>query len=342
MIEVQTYNEDLEPWDAYVQCSRQGSFFHRIGWKRVIQRTFGYDPLYLVARKGSTICGCLPLFHVTSVFFGHTLISVPFGVTGGICADDPEAFQRLLERSSHFARELGVDYVEFRHAEPTAADLPIKNLYVTFEREIFPSLEQNMEAIPRKQRRMIRQGIKHGLTSVIGGSEELMDFYEIYAHSVRNLGTPVFPYSYFRNIMEEFGEECRILSVLHQGKKVAAVMTFFYKGRVMPYYGGALKSYLPLAVNDFMYWELMRYGCEKGYAVFDFGRSKLGTGAYDFKRHWGFEPKALPYQYDLVRSKAVPDMSPMNTKFKVFIAMWKRLPLSVTKLLGPHLIKYFP
>lgn len=341
-MKVALYRDEEKMWDEYIHRSSQGTFFHRIGWKRVIEETFGYPCIYLYADDHGTIRGCLPLFHVKSRWFGNTLISVPFGVYGGVCADDPSAAEAILKQAREVANELGVDYVELRHTKGTGLDLHVKDLYVTFEREIYTDLDKNMEVIPRKQRRMIRQGIKHGLTSKIGGSEFLLKFYDIYAQSLRNLGTPMFPYVYFKHLMEEFGEQCRILSVWHQEKMVAAVMTFFYKDRVMPFYGGALKEYVCYAVNDFMYWELMRYGCEKGYKVFDFGRSRKGSGSFDFKRHWGFEPKPLPYQYYLPRGGTIPNISPANPKFKLFIAMWKRLPVPVTKVLGPRILRYLP
>ena len=225
-----------------------------------------------------------------------------------------------------------------RHTEKNTLHLPTRDLHVTFQREICRDLDRNMAAIPRKQRRMILQGIKHGLKSHIG-SEYLREFYEIYAHSVRNLGTPVFSYQFFQNLQHVFGQDCKVLSVWHGEKMVAGVMTFFFKGRVMPYYGGALHEYFSYAANDFMYWELMRYGCEQGYRIFDFGRSKQGTGSFDFKRHWGFEPQPLSYQYYLYRASAIPNSSPANPKFQLFINLWRQLPLSVTKLIGPMIAR---
>ena len=142
--------------------------------------------------------------------------------------------------------------------------------------------------------------------------------------------------------MEFLKDKIRIHLVWHQEKPVAAVLTFFYKNRVMPYYGGALKSYFRFAVTDFMYWELMKYGCEHGFKVFDFGRSKRGTGSFDFKRHWGFEPIPLPYQYSLHKRKEIPNVSPTNSKIKPFIALWKKLPLPIANLVGPYLIRYVP
>jgi len=343
MVKVSFFQDcDEISWDDFVDRSPQGTLFHLIGWKKVMEKTFHYRSWYLAAYDDCGMCGCLPLFQVKNAIFGNALISVPFGVTGGICANNSLAVHSLLHRAQALAEQLRADYIEFRHASCCGVDLPDKDLYVTFERELESDMDKNMAAIPRKQRRMIRQGMKLDLVSSVNGQESLAAFYGIYAHSVHNLGTPVFPYKYFQYLMDCFDDKIRIHLVGHQGTPVAAVLTFFYKNRVMPYYGGALKSYFHLAVNDFMYWELMKYGCEHGFKIFDFGRSKRGTGSFDFKRHWGFEPRPLPYQYSLHRRKEIPNVSPSNSKIKPFIALSKNLPLPIANIVGPYLIRYVP
>jgi FemAB-related protein (PEP-CTERM system-associated) len=270
-------------------------------------------------------------------------MSVPFGMAAGICADNEIAGYALLEEACRLTGRLGATYLELRHAHTNSFQLETQDLYYTFVREIFGDDEKNMAAIPRKQRRMVREGIKAGLTSTVSRSEEdLKAFYEIYAHSVRNLGTPVFPIRYFQQLLQEFTQQCIILSVWHENVRAAAVMAFFHKDHLMPLYGGSLRSYQRYAVNDFMYWELMRYGCAQGLKIFDFGRSKKGTGAFDFKRHWGFEPRALPYQYYLPSGGSIPNVNPLNPKYRYFIAAWKKLPLVATKIIGPMLLRFFP
>jgi FemAB-related protein (PEP-CTERM system-associated) len=309
---------------------------------RVIERSFEFRSYYMSAFTDNEMVGCLPLFFVNNLVTSRALLSVPFGVAGGLCAVTEEASLELFREAKMLADELSANYVEFRHSQPSLLPLAIKELYVTFERELSPDVDKNLEAIPRKQRRMVRQGEKHGLRSSIEGLEGLPGFYDIYAESVRNLGTPVFPYRYFQVMMEELAEEAKILTVWMQGRRVGAVLTFFYGNRVLPFYGGALRAFRSYAVNDFMYWELMRVATERGYRIFDFGRSKVGTGAYDFKRHWGFEPRPLPYQYYLREGVSMPNVSPTNVKLKPLIEVWKRLPLGVANLVGPRIIKYFP
>ena len=307
----------------------------------MIEATFGFKAIYLYAAQDDAIKGVLPLFFVNNLLFGKSLISVPFGVYGGILGEDRQVEAFLLEEAKDLAKSLHARHLELRHDRGNELALPVKELYVTFQREIFSDLDKNFAAIPRKQRRMVRQASNHGLTVQVG-SDHLKEFYHIYAHSLRNLGTPAFPFCFFQAIQQEFGEHCKILSVWYQEKMVAGVLTFFHNQSILPYYGGALREYLSLAVNDFMYWELMRYGTEHGYTLFDFGRSRIGTGSYNFKRHWGFEPKPLPYQYYLPSQGTLPNTNPSNPKFKIFISAWKKLPLPIAKTLGPHLIKYLP
>jgi len=212
---------------------------------------------------------------------------------------------------------------------------------VTFSRPISPSEEENLNAIPRKQRRMTRQGAKFSLRAEFG-LRHLDLFYDIYAQSVRVLGSPVFPRRLFAAIADEFGKDCQLLTVWKDTEPVSGVLTLFFEDQVLPYYGGARREALQYAVNDFMYWELLCHAAKAGYRVFDFGRSREGTGAYHFKRHWGFEPVALPYQYVLLNDSRMPDLSPANPKMRLAVEAWKRLPLPLTKLLGPRLTRYLP
>jgi FemAB-related protein (PEP-CTERM system-associated) len=333
-------NENVE-WDEFVRGSTEGTPFHLTAWKRAVEESFGHRPHYVMARRAGSLEGILPLFEVPGWPRGRRLISVPYGVYGGICAATPEARLALLQAAEALARRRGAQYVELRNLRDQGLPLPTKELYVTFAREISSDDEKNFEAIPRKQRRMIRQGIKHGLRADVG-RDTLDAFYEIYAHSLRNLGSPVFPRALLGAILTAFGEACHILTVRHEGKMVAGVLTLFYEDRVLPYYGGALREAFPYAVNDFMYWELMRYAAKQGCRIFDFGRSRVGTGPYNFKRHWGFEPRPLPYQYVLVRARSMPDVNPSNPRLRWAIRGWQRMPLGLTKWLGPRLTRYLP
>lgn len=329
-------------WDDFVAGNESATFFHLTGWKRVVEKTFGFKPYYLASWDGDRIEGILPLFLVPRLPTGKCLMSIPFAVYGGIVAEGKEAEGRLFESARELLERVGGRYLELRHVGKSGLPLAVKDLYATFRRPIFSSEEANLNAIPRKERAEIRKGIKNGLVSRIGGEEHLDRFFRVYGHSVRNLGSPVYPKALFRNLLEEFKERCRIMTVWHRESMAAGVMTFFFKDQVMPYYGGALKEGFALSVNDFMYWELMRYGLENGYGTFDFGRSKKGTGPYRFKEHWGFVPQPLSYEYLLPGNAPMPDASPANPRYAAAISLWKKLPQGLTDLLGPPLSRYFP
>jgi FemAB-related protein (PEP-CTERM system-associated) len=328
---------DHQRWDQFVEASDTATFFHLSAWQRVIQQAFSHKTYYVYAEQEGEISGILPLVHVKSLLFGNTLISNAFCVYGGIVASNDQAFQELQNYAQKLARELGVDCLEMRNRQQQHPDWPHKQLYVTFRKELDSDHEKNMSAIPRKQRAMVRAGIKAGLTGVV--DTNIDRFYQAYSVSVRNLGTPVFPKHYFQLLKQVFADDCEILTIEHEGRLVASVMSFYFKDEVLPYYGGGTDLARDLKGNDFMYWEVMHRAVDKGCKVFDFGRSKEGTGSYRFKKHWGFEPEPLFYEIDLVKAQQIPEINPLNPKYQFFIAAWKRLPLPVSQLVGPWLAK---
>lgn len=318
-------------------ASDEATFFHLSAWQQVIQRAFGHHTYYYFYEKDGEITGILPLVHIKSLLFGNTLMSTAFCVYGGIVAVDAEAFDALQNQARQLARELAVDCLEMRNRRQQHADWPHKDLYVTFRKTLDADHEKNMAAIPRKQRAMVRAGIKAGLSSVVDDSVER--FFQAYSESVRNLGTPVFPKRYFEILKQVFADDCEVLTIEQNGRLIASVMSFYFKDEVLPYYGGGTALARDVKGNDFMYWEVMRRAVDRGCRVFDYGRSKVGTGSYSFKKHWGFEPKSLYYEIDLVKAERIPEINPLNPKYRLFIAGWKKLPLPLSRWLGPWLAK---
>ena len=329
----------LKDWDRFVETCPDATFFHRAGWKHVIERSFGHRTYYLYAERNGSIEGVLPLVHVKSALFGNSLSSLAFCVYGGPAAANAEATAALDAAARALADKLDVASLEYRHIAPHHYDGAIEkaDLYVTFRKPIDPDVEKNMLAIPRKQRAMVRKGQKLGLSSEIDA--DCRRLYRVYSESVRNLGTPVFSRRYFDMLKATFGEDCEILVVIHENEPVAAVMSFYFRDQVLPYYGGGSSKARDVAANDFMYWEVMRRACERGSRLFDFGRSKRGTGAFDFKKNWGFPAEALAYQYVMRRGDKPPEINPLNPKFRLFVEAWKRLPLPVANFIGPHIVR---
>ena len=330
---------DVARWNDFVEHCPEATFFHRAEWREVIARAFGHPTMYWFAEDGEgRVRGVLPLIRVRSWLFGDTLASIPFGVYGGVAADDEVVRQRLEGHACEVARSLGVGALEMRNLVQRRPDWPHKDLYVTFRKVITADHDENLKAVPRKQRAMIRKGIDAGLESVRTNDADRL--FRTYSASVRNLGTPVFPRRYFRLLQEVFGAACDSLIVTHEGRDVAAVMSFYFRDEVLPYYGGSLPLAREVKANDFMYWELMRRSVDGGCRLFDFGRSKVGTGSYHFKKNWGFEAQPLHYEYLLVKDREVPEINPANPRYRLFIEAWKRLPLPLANLVGARLSPY--
>jgi FemAB-related protein (PEP-CTERM system-associated) len=325
-------------WDAFVQAHPNGTFFHRSAWQNVIRRAFGHETHYAYAEQDGAITGVLPLARVKTLLFGNTLISVPFCVYGGPLASDQESADALSRHAAALLAKTGATAVEFRHRENVAGDWAERpGLYVTFRKQIAAGHDDNMKSIPRKQRAMVCKAIQNNLCSIVNRDAGLL--HGIYAESVRNLGTPVFSRRYFALLADVFRDDCDIVTVMDNGTPIASVMNFYFRDEVLPYYGGGTALARQRAGNDFMYWEVMRRAADRGYRLFDFGRSKIGTGAHDFKRNWGFAPENLCYRYKLAPGASIPDRNPLNPKYRLFIAGWKRLPLPVANTIGPAIVR---
>ena len=329
---------DAARWDAFVVGHREGTFFHRAGWQQVIEEVFRHRTHYLYALRAGRIEGVLPLAHVRSFLFGNALVSLPFAVYGGVVADNAEAAVMLEAEAQRLAAEIGADHLEMRNLAARHPDWPTQDLYVTFRKEILPETEANMLAIPRKQRAMVRKAIKNGLVSEIDASSDRL--YALYADNVHRHGTPALPKCYFETLQRVFGADCEVLTVTDpQGRAVSSVLSFYFRDEVLPYYAGDDLDARALAANDFKYWELMRRACDRGLGIFDYGRSKKGTGSYAFKRNWGFEPQPLHYEYRLLRRESIPQNNPANPKYRAFIALWRRLPIGLATRLGPAIVR---
>ena len=328
-------------WDAFAAAHPHGTFFHRAAWADVLAQAFHYQTHYMIAERDGAIVGILPLARVKTLLFGDSLVSAPFCVYAGPLAADPEAAAALAAAAAALMDRLGVPVMEWRFRD--GLPLPMDDwrakddLYVTFRKPILPDDDVNMKAIPRKQRAMVRKGIDKGLTST--ASQDVDTVHAVYAESVRNLGTPVFPRHYFRLLAKTFANDMDCVIVRDGPTPIAAVLNFYHRNEVLPYYGGGTAASRPAAAHDFMYWEVMRRAAARGCTSFDFGRSKVGTGSFSFKKNWGFAPTPLLHRYRLAPGKSIPDHNPLNPKYALFIAAWKRLPLPIANFIGPHIVR---
>lgn len=331
-------DSDADRWNEFILCHTEATFFHRIEWAEVLRRAFGHRSYYLIAECAGEIGGVLPLAEVKCLLFGHALISTPFCVYGGIIATNEHAYRALQSAACELARQLGVDYLEMRNMRRRHPEWPMKDLYYTFRREISADSEKNMLAIPRKQRAMVRKGMQKGLR--IRMDADVRDLYRMYSESLRNLGTPVFSRNYLQLLRDIFADDAEILTVLQNDAVVSSVLSFRFRDEILPYYGGGSNAARAVAANDYMYWQVMERARGQGLKVFDFGRSKRDSGAFEFKCHWGFEPRPLYYEYYLVKAKHLPNLSPSNPKYRAMIRTWQRLPLSVANAVGQFVAPY--
>jgi FemAB-related protein (PEP-CTERM system-associated) len=329
--------ESRARWDSFVLAHPEASFFHLSNWQGLIADVFGHRTFYFYAERGGQIIAVLPLAEIRSRIFGHSLSSLPFCVYGGIVGE-PDGVAALETRAEEVARELGVHYLEYRNVHARHADWPKQDLYARFRKAISSNDDENLEAIPRKQRAMVRKGIKNDLRGVI--DPDASRFFRLYSDNVLRHGTPALPKRLFEELLKRFRGNCDVLTVTgSDGRPLSSVLSFYFRDEVLPYYAGDDVMARQVAANDFKYWELMRRAVARGCRVFDYGRSKAGTGPWSFKKNWGFEPEPLSYEYRLYKRDAVPQNNPLNPKYRLLTAAWRRLPLPIANTLGPYIVR---
>jgi FemAB-related protein (PEP-CTERM system-associated) len=323
-------------WDSYVAAQESATAFHRSAWGRAIQASMGHGVQYLAAFQGGEIVGILPLIHVKSRLFGNSLSSLSFAVYGGPVADTADIHAALDEAAWSLAQKLGISALEYRHKTQSRPDWTCKSeTYATFRRTLLSTRDENLKAIPRKQRAEVRKAMDKGLTVAI--EKDADAHFTVYSESVRNLGTPVFPKKLFDALLHFYGPDADVLTVSKDGLPAASVLSLYHRNEVLPYYGGGTAAARELRANDHMYFELMNHAAELGCTHFDFGRSKFGTGAFAFKKNWGFEAAPLYYEYRLADGASMPDINPNNPKYKMMVEVWQKLPLPIANWLGPKI-----
>ena len=317
-------------WNNFVRNNDAGSFFHLAEWKDVLEKAFGLQTFYFYQEQDGAVIGVLPLALVKRPVFGPALVSNPLCVYGGGLGDCSALELQAIDK----AKELGVQYLELRGGEDSELWQTSDRFY-TFRRGLSQDHEENLNAIPRKQRAEVRKAIKFNLETQV--NQDVDVFYRIYSQSVRNLGTPVFSKKYLKVLIDIFGDDCDVTTVLHAGKPLTSVVSFYYKGQVLPYYGGGLYDARHYSAYPYMYWKVMENAVNKDVQMFDFGRSMAGSGAYAFKKNFGFEPEPLLYRYHLVKAEDVPNIDPDSPRNKLITSVWKKMPLPVANKIGPIL-----
>ncbi|MEZ5560432.1 MAG: FemAB family PEP-CTERM system-associated protein [Pseudomonadales bacterium] len=329
-------------WNGYLERSRTATLYHRYEWRGLIRRVFGKHSLYLAARDADgRWAGVLPLVHMKSPLFGNFMVSMPYVNYGGAIADTPEVLQALVDAAQRKARELGCRHVEFRHDAPSELDLPVSTRKVT----MLLTLPENEDALwsgfKPKLRAQIRRPEKAGAQFAIGGAELLREFYDVFAVNMRDLGTPVYTRRFFEAVLDTFSE-ARVGVVRMEGKPVASGLVLGYGRRLEIPWASSLRSHNKFSPNMMLYWRLLQWALSNGYDTFDFGRCTRDSGTYRFKRQWGAEEHPLFWYYWLRDGGALPELNADNPAFATLVALWRRLPVAVTRVMGPPIVKHLP
>ena len=334
---------DGKRWEEFVCAHRATTNSHRWNWKQVIEKSFGWPTYYLMAVEDENVRGILPLVWQKSWVFGSFLSSMPYLTGGGIIACDSLAERRLLECAVDLARSLKVDHLELRHREPHHLNgLQTRNSKVIVVRPLEPDVDNMWKALDTKTRTKIRKGTKLGMVAEFGREELLDEFYAVFSHNMRDLGTPVYSRAFFLEILRAFPEHTHICAVRYQGTVIAASFLNGFRDVIEAQWSSAIEKYNKLKANMFLYWHLFSFAGQKGYRTFDFGRSTVGSGTHVFKMQWGSETVPLHWDYWLPEGNALPNLSPQNPKYKMAISLWRNLPLAVTNVVGPSIVRYLP
>jgi FemAB-related protein (PEP-CTERM system-associated) len=329
--------------ERFVRAHPEGTPFHLPAWLEAVEQGTGNRAMVLVAERGGELAGLLPLNEIHSPIFGRLLASTGFAVDGGMLLGEGEDGAQLLAAAERLALSHSCPTIELRGGPASDARegwaLRTQS-HCGFVLPLAADDEAQLTAVPRKQRAEVRKSLANDFQIEVGTRPELRDeHYAVYAESVRNLGTPVFPRALFDAVVERFGDAVDILTVRHEGRAVASVLSLYWRGAVMPYWGGGTWDARRLRANDRMYYELMLHARRRGCDRFDFGRSKTNSGAYHFKRNWGFTPEPLSYAVWTAPGCDKRDADPTSAKHKLQISLWQKLPLPVANRIGPWIAR---
>jgi len=330
-------------WNRYVKAHPEGTLFHTSLWHDAVSASFGHAPYYVEARRGGELAGVLPMFLVRSRLAGRMLVSVPYGVGGGVLADDTETAEGLIETAKRIFAETRCSLLDLRSACAAASSLPTVDRYVGFERRLPEQEADVLGWLPRKARAAARNGRdKYGL-AVSWDDGNLRRVWHLYTLGMRRLASLAYPFSFFKSLCDAPGRAHWVSLVSWRGEPVAGLVTFLFRDRVMPYFFGSTDRARQCSAANFAYLTVMERAVAAGYRMFDFGRSRLdNTGSYNFKRFHGFEPKPLEYQRYMAEGCAAGNLTPSNPKYRWGRRVWPHLPLLLTQMAGARLARHIP
>ncbi len=342
-IAITTLDDDLsDAWDVYVRNQPSASIYHHSKWRGVISRCFQHDSHYLCARdESSHIVGILPLIRLKSRLFGDLMVSMPYFNYGGVVADHPDVASQLIESANALGSSLHIEHIEYRDTQ-SRDGLPVRTDKVNMILELPDTVEQLWQQLGSKLRAQIKRAQREKPQVACGGIDLVDDFYTVFARNMRDLGTPVYSKRFFLDIMRTFPEQCRVIVVYLEQRPVAVGFLIANKDILDIPWASTIREFNRYSVNMCLYWEVLKYAIEHNFHSFDFGRSTVDAGTYRFKKQWGAKPRQLYWHYWLRDGGEIPVINPHNPRYKLVIAIWQRLPLQLTKWLGPPIVKNIP
>lgn len=333
---------DKPRWDAFVARVPSGHAYQQAGWASVIGGGMRQQPRYLLSEDASgEIDGVLPLVAVRSRLFGRFDVSLPYLNYGGPCAENAGVARALVARAVESARADRAKYLELRLTDESGYDLRVKASKVAMRLPLGDA-DALWKSFPSKLRNQIGKPMKEGLVARVGGLEELASFYHVFSINMRDLGTPVYSRGFFERTLREFGDRARICTVYHEQQPVASGFVVGYKSTLEIPWASSLRTASRLAPNMLLYWSVLKFACETGYTVFDFGRSTPGAGTHKFKEQWGSRPVPLFWHYWTREDAPLPELNPANPRYRLAINAWKHLPVAVTRVIGPSIVRSIP
>jgi FemAB-related protein (PEP-CTERM system-associated) len=342
-VTVESYRGAGDEWDAFVHSQPSATNYHLFAWRAVVERSFGHQTHYLAARDAAgAIVGILPLVHMQSRLFGNFLVSLPFFNYGGLLLSLPQAANCLLDEAGRLMSQTGATHVELRHLGWQQAGAPARTGKVTMLLKLSPDVESQWKAFNAKLRNQVRKAEKGGLQTVVGGIELLDGFYQVFCRNMRDLGTPVYGKEFFANVLGEFPQATRIISVTHQDRVIASGIACWHKDTLEIPWASSNRDFKALCPNNILYWKAISFAIESGFSTFDFGRSTPNEGTFKFKEQWGARPEQLYWQYLLREGESLPELNTKNPKYQMAIALWQKLPVALTRIIGPGIVRSIP
>lgn len=330
---------DAARWEQFVSSHPDATSYHRWNWKYIFENVFGWNTYYLLAQNDGATHGILPLVWQKSLR-GSYLSSMPHLKGGGVVAAGRAVEEQLIVRATDIAREVKAEYLELRHLNDHQLNLATRDDKIGAVLEIESDAGARLSRLDKKTRNLVRKSQTFGMAAEFGSAELLEDFYRVYCHNMRDLGSPTYSRDFFAEILTRFPADTHLCAVRREGEVVAAAFLIGFRETVEAAWASSYRKYRELKPNMFLYWELLSFAARRGYRWFDFGRSSVGSGTYEFKLQWGAQPTPLHWDYWLANGKPMPGTRGSNMQLASRI--WRHLPVAITNNLGPRLIKLIP